>query len=129
VRPHRQEVVAVRDVLATLVRRLRSPEPVTARGMALLCALLTDGTSSLYRPGEPGALGSTFRAAAAALEPLDGCDRRSPMSAERVLVVDEQRQIVRGLQIMLPVLAIALRRRQLGPRHWRAWPLARPTWW
>jgi hypothetical protein len=32
-------------------------------------ALLTDGTSSLYRPTEPGALGSRLRAAAAALEP------------------------------------------------------------
>ena len=69
VRPHRREVLAARTVLATLDRRLRAPEPVTARGVALLRALLTDGTGPLYRPGEPGALGSQLRAAAAALEP------------------------------------------------------------
>lgn len=75
IRPQRQEVRAARTVLATLERRLRAPEPVTARGMALLMALLTDGTSPLYRPSEPGALGSQLRAAAAALEPPDRSDR------------------------------------------------------
>ena len=69
VRPQRQEVLAARAVLGTLERRLRAPEPVTARGVALLQALLTEGTSPLYRPDEPGALGSQLRAAAAALEP------------------------------------------------------------
>jgi hypothetical protein len=38
---------------------------------AMLLMLLTDGTSPLYRPDEPGALGSRLRAAAAALEPSD----------------------------------------------------------
>jgi hypothetical protein len=75
VRPHRQEVLAARTVLATLDRRLRAPEPVTARGVALLLTLLTDGTSPLYRPSEPGALGSQLRAAAAALELPGRCDR------------------------------------------------------
>ncbi|HET7048210.1 MAG TPA: hypothetical protein VFI54_08090 [Solirubrobacteraceae bacterium] len=55
-------------MLATLDRRLRAPEPVTAHGVALLESLLTDGTSPLYHPAEPGALGSHLRAAAAALE-------------------------------------------------------------
>lgn len=68
-RPHRAEVVAARTVLATLDRRLRGAEPVSARGVALLESLLTDGTSALYQPSEPGALGSSLRAAAAALEP------------------------------------------------------------
>ena len=69
IRPHRSEVIAARAVLATLDRRLRAPEPVSAQGVARLESLLTDGTSPLYRPTEPGALGSRLRAAAAALEP------------------------------------------------------------
>lgn len=71
VRPDRREVLAARPVLGALDRRLRGPEPVTARGMALLLALLTDGGSPLYLRSEPGALGSQLRAAAAALEPPD----------------------------------------------------------
>lgn len=67
-RPDQREVIAARTVLATLARRLRAPEPVTASGVALLESLLTDGTSPLYHPAEPGALGSQLRAAAAALE-------------------------------------------------------------
>jgi hypothetical protein len=69
VRPHAREVVAARTVIATLDRRLRSAAPVSAQGVALLQSLLTDGTSPLYLPSEPGALGSRLRAAAAALEP------------------------------------------------------------
>ena len=70
VRPDRREVVAARTVLATLERRLRAPEPVSAQGIAMLESLLTDGASPLYLPTEPGELGSRLRAAAAALEPL-----------------------------------------------------------
>jgi hypothetical protein len=69
VRPHRREVIAARTVIAILDRRLRGAEPVSARGVALLELLLTDGTSPLYLPAEPGALGSRLRAAAAALAP------------------------------------------------------------
>jgi len=69
VRPDRREVIAARTVLATLNRRLCAAEAVSAQGVALLESLLTDGTSALYRPTEPGALGSELRAAAAALEP------------------------------------------------------------
>ena len=65
----RREVIAARTVLATLDRRLRAAEPVSAQGIALLESLLTDGASPLYLPTEPGALGSRLRAAAAALEP------------------------------------------------------------
>ena len=70
IRPDRREVVAARTVLATLDRRLRAPEPVSAQGIAMLESLLTDGASPLYLPTEPGELGSRLRAAAAALEPL-----------------------------------------------------------
>ena len=69
VRPDAREVVAARVVLARLDRRLRAAEPVSARGVALLESLLTDGTGPLYRPTEPGALGSRLRASAAVLEP------------------------------------------------------------
>ncbi len=69
VRTDRREVVAARTVLATLDRRLRAVEPVSAQGVAVLESLLSDGASPLYRPTEPGALGSLLRAAAAALEP------------------------------------------------------------
>ena len=78
VRPHRREVIAAHTVLATLDRRLRGPQPVSAQGVALLESLLTDGTSPLYQPSEPGALGSRLRAAAAALEP---CGPRDPVRA------------------------------------------------
>jgi hypothetical protein len=75
VRPDRREVIAARTVLQTLDRRLRAAEPVSAQGIAMLESLLTDGASPLYRPIEPGALGSRLRAAAAALEPLTTRDR------------------------------------------------------
>ena len=65
----RREVLAARAVIEALGRRLRAPEPVSARGMAILGGLLTEGTSPLYRPDQAGAIGSQLRAAAAALEP------------------------------------------------------------
>jgi hypothetical protein len=71
VRSDAREVLAARTVLTALAVRLRAPEPVAPQGAAMLLMLLTDGTSPLYRPGEPGALGSRLRAAAAALEPSD----------------------------------------------------------
>jgi hypothetical protein len=76
VQPNRREIVAARTVLAHVDRRLRDARPVTPRGVALLQSLLTDGTSPLYRPGEPGALGSELRAAAAALAPARQETRR-----------------------------------------------------
>lgn len=79
VRPHRQELLAASTVIGTLERRLRAAEPVSARGVALLRTLLSDGASPLYRPHERGALGSQLRAAAAALEP----DRSRDASAAR----------------------------------------------
>ena len=72
--PNRREVLAARTIIDTLERRLRAPEALTARGMAMLHELLTEPASPLYRPDEPGALGSRLRAAAAALEPTDRWD-------------------------------------------------------
>jgi hypothetical protein len=71
VRSDAREVLAARTVLTALAARLRAPESVAPQGAAMLLMLLTDGSSPLYRPGEPGALGSRLRAAAAALEPSD----------------------------------------------------------
>ncbi|SRR5579884_926209 len=75
IRPDRREVIAARTLFATLAWRLRAEQPVSARGVALLATLLTDADSPLYQPTEPGALGSTLRAAAAALDPQPSDDR------------------------------------------------------
>jgi hypothetical protein len=65
----RGAVLAARPVIEALERRLRGPEPVAARGVAMVRELLTEPTSPLYRSNDPGSLGIRLRAAAAALEP------------------------------------------------------------
>src|SRR5437016_6312392 len=57
-------------VAAGLARAVRDAEATTHRLSAAVGPdrRLTDGTSPLYQPAEPGALGSHLRAAAAALE-------------------------------------------------------------
>ncbi len=67
--PPAPDVLEAEAVIAAIDRRLCGIEPVAARGVAMIRLLLTDGNSVLYRPGEPGALGSRLRAAAVALEP------------------------------------------------------------
>ena len=69
VAPDRRAVLAARPVIEALERRLVGPEPVAARGVAMLGELLTEPTSPLYRPPDPGDLASRLRVAAAALEP------------------------------------------------------------
>jgi hypothetical protein len=69
VRPDARELLGARVVLTAVERRLRGSEPVTARGVALLGLLLTDGASPLYRPSGAGELASRLRAAAAATFP------------------------------------------------------------
>ena len=68
-RAQASELVAARTVFAALDRRLRGSEPVSAQGVAILRALLTDSASTLYQPSEPGALASQLRTAAATLRP------------------------------------------------------------
>lgn len=70
-RPHPGEVLEARSRLLTIARRLRAPEPVAARGVAMVQMLLTDATSPLYQPAGQGALARHIRAAAAAIEPTD----------------------------------------------------------
>ncbi|HJS94229.1 MAG TPA: hypothetical protein VJ741_08195 [Solirubrobacteraceae bacterium] len=71
VRPHPGEVLDAHAELLVIEQRLRSPEPPAAGGVAIVHMLLSDPTSSLYRPAAPGALASRLRAAAAAMEPRD----------------------------------------------------------
>jgi hypothetical protein len=65
----RGAVLAALPVIEALERRLRGPEPVAARGVAMLGELLTEPSSPLYRSNDPDSLGSRLRAATAALEP------------------------------------------------------------
>lgn len=74
VAPNRSDVLEAAAVIATVERRLRAAEPVAARGVAMVRLLLVDGNGPLYRPGEPGVLGSRLRAAAAALQPAGEVD-------------------------------------------------------
>jgi hypothetical protein len=67
VRSRSPDVLEAAALIARIERRLREPEPVAPRGVAIVRSLLVDGNSPLYLPGEPGALGSRLRAAAAAL--------------------------------------------------------------
>lgn len=67
VRPNSPDLLEAGRLVATIERRLRDPGPVAPRGVAIVRSLLIDGNSPLYRPDEPGALGSRLRAAAAAL--------------------------------------------------------------
>ena len=69
VRPNVRELLAAQTVLAAIDGRLRSATPVRAAGVAMLQGLLTDAASPLFQAGEPGALASQLRAAAAALDP------------------------------------------------------------
>jgi len=69
VAPNRRAVLAARPVIEAPEGRLLRPEPVAARGVAMLGELLTEPTSPLYRPPDPAALASRLRAATAALEP------------------------------------------------------------
>jgi hypothetical protein len=69
VQPNVRELLAAQTVLAAIDSRLRSARPVRAAGVAMLQGMLTDAASPLFQPGEPGALASQLRAAAAALDP------------------------------------------------------------
>jgi hypothetical protein len=67
--PHRGEVRAAREDLEALVERLRDERPVTARGVALVSLLLSDGASPAYAPRRPGALSEWAATALRALPP------------------------------------------------------------
>jgi len=54
--------------LSRLIERLRSPGPVSARGMAIVKMLLTDGTGALYYPSRSGELTAVVHEALTTLD-------------------------------------------------------------
>ena len=57
------------DAIQAMIERLRSPEPVTVKGMALAERIITDGLSSpLYGRAEPGTLRRLVLVATAELD-------------------------------------------------------------
>lgn len=60
------------DLLQALVDRIRTPDPLPARGVAQVQRLLTDGSGPLYYPGTEERLRSNVQDALEALEPLSG---------------------------------------------------------
>lgn len=56
VQPCREQVTEALPLMLTIAARLRSGAPVDARGIARLCALLSDGAGPCYARSDPGAL-------------------------------------------------------------------------
>jgi hypothetical protein len=66
----RGALIDAQDAIDILVKRLRSPEPVAAEGVALVERMVSDGTwSPLYNTAPTGALRRLVVVATAALEP------------------------------------------------------------
>ena len=65
---NRRAVMASADAIQVTIGRLASPEPVTPKGMAMLERMITDGSSSLYSPAEPGSLRRQLLVAKAELD-------------------------------------------------------------
>jgi hypothetical protein len=65
--PQRREILREQDVLLALAADLAGDDEVSPRGVALIEALLTDGTSPIYAPGPEGALHRALIHARAAL--------------------------------------------------------------
>ena len=63
---HRANIASAEALIDEVTLRLHAPHPVSARGMAQLRQLLSDGTSPLYRHGR-GDLAGRLSAALAAL--------------------------------------------------------------
>ncbi len=66
----RRAVLDAEYELDALIKRLYSPQPVAARGMALIQRIVTDGGwSPMYSPAAPGALRQLILLATEALDP------------------------------------------------------------
>ncbi|MGV9801267.1 hypothetical protein ACWDTP_24800 [Mycobacterium sp. NPDC003449] len=62
---HRKNIASAEPVMEAIMLRLHSPQPVTARGMARLSRVLSDGLGPLYAFGHgdlPGRLGAALAA-------------------------------------------------------------------
>jgi len=67
---NRRAVLGAADAIQAMIERLRSPEPVSVRGMAQAEQIITDGLSSpLYGRAEPGTLRRLVLVATAELDP------------------------------------------------------------
>lgn len=67
----REKVRAAANELASLVDRLLAPVPVSARGVAHVSVLLSDGAGPLFGPGDPEVLRRQVRVAVNALDPMN----------------------------------------------------------
>jgi hypothetical protein len=66
---NRRSVLDAEDAIEAMIARLRSPEPVAVKGMAMAERIVTDGlTSPLYNWSEPGALSRLVLVATAELD-------------------------------------------------------------
>jgi hypothetical protein len=66
--PCRQQVREAMPLILMVASRLRSAEPVDARGVARLRALLSDGSGPCYAPSRPGALSLALKTISTSLE-------------------------------------------------------------
>lgn len=64
-----ERVLAAESAILEVVRLLRVPLPVSARGVAMARVLLTDGKGPLYLSGAPASLDDPLREAIAWLDP------------------------------------------------------------
>lgn len=62
-------ITAAEPAIRELMRRLSTPAPVPARGVAMASVLLTDGTGPVYRGHASGVLAAAVDAALAQLDP------------------------------------------------------------
>ena len=69
----RPAVLDAEPAINALIERLRSPQPVSAEGMAIVEQIVSDSEASpLYNPAEPGTLRRRVLVASAALDPSAG---------------------------------------------------------
>ncbi len=64
---NRREILARRELFLELANDLRSPDPVSPRGVALIERLMTDSYSPCYASSRAGELSQALRHARAAL--------------------------------------------------------------
>lgn len=62
-------IAAAEPAIGELVRRLTTPLPVRAQGVAMASVLLTDATGPVYRGNSPVTLAAALEAAIAELDP------------------------------------------------------------
>lgn len=62
-------IAAAEPAIRELVRRLSTPLPVSAQGVAMASVLLTDATGPVYRRDSPITLGAALEAAITQLDP------------------------------------------------------------